>query len=254
MPSARSWKFRQWCRASASSRRPDASAATAAGRSRPSSCARLSPTTTTPPPWPRIPPWTRTSRPPMTPRHHRTEEASSAASSTGSGRGATPARRHHRERRRGSTEERWRRAGPRSCASRHRRSSWIGSTPRRTSTLQTATGSVLRRHSAKAAPPCVRSWRSMVLKMTLRLHPTRAGPKSASHLCPTSSPKRASLTAAPQHCARSTWLWARLTRMRTGTTYSRRARKRSRPYARTVSTPSSAPARSARCASPRSPC
>ena len=69
----------------------------------------------------------------MTPRHHRTEEAPSAASSTGSGRGATPTRRRRRERRRGSAGKRWRRAGPRSCASRHRRSSWIGSTPRRTS-------------------------------------------------------------------------------------------------------------------------
>ena len=193
LPSARSWRSRRWCRASASSRRPDASAATAAGRSRPSSCTRLSPTTTTTtttPPQPKMPPWTRTSRPPMTPRHHRTEEASSVASSTGSGRGATPARRRRRERPRGSTETRWRRAGPRSCASRHRRSSWTGSTPRRTSMLPTATGNVLRRRSARAAPRYERLWRLMVPKMTLRLHPTRAGPKSASHLCPTSSLKQ----------------------------------------------------------------
>mmetsp|Transcript_8504 Transcript_8504/g.25270 ORF Transcript_8504/g.25270 Transcript_8504/m.25270 type:complete len:234 (+) Transcript_8504:690-1391(+) len=183
------------------------------------------------------------SRPPMTPRLHRTEEASSAASSTGSGRGATPARRRRRERRRVSAGTPWRRAGPRSCASRHRRSSWTGSTPLRTSMLPMATGNVLRRHCARAAPPCVRSWR-LTETRAMPLHPpTRAGPKSASLRCPINSPKRASLTAAPQHCARSTWLWARPTRTRTGAESFRRARTRLRPYALTASTPSSAPAR-----------
>ena len=182
LPSARSWRSRRWCRASASSRRPDASAATAAGRSRPSSCTRLSPTTT--------PPWMRTSRPPMTPRHHRTEEASSVASSTGSERGATPARRRRRERPRGSTEMRWRRAGPRSCASRHRRSSWTGFTRRRTSMLPMATANVLRLRCARAAPRYERLWRLTETRTMPLRPPMRAGPKSASHLCPTSSLKQ----------------------------------------------------------------
>ena len=86
----------------------------------------------------------------------------------------------------------------------------------------------------------------MVPKMTLRLHPTHAGPRRHCRRSRTSSPKRSSLTAAPPRCARSMLRWARRTRPRTGTPYSRRARTRLRPSALTASTPSSARSRGGR--------